>query len=159
MSYERVSEYRDGNTLMACSICGVRYVFPDEVRKSSDGLFRCLRTCDERPIRDRDKLIAQSHKRREVPPPKFGVNASYEPTTAGMSLGGGLATGSPTSTLNIPSGSFDASYLFHRVTLAGTSSNDGTYTITSIVDVHTFKVAEPTLSNEAFIGGTATFLT
>lgn len=157
MSYERVSEYRDGNTLMACSICGVRYLFPDEVRKSSDGLFRCLRTCDERPIRDRDKVIAQSHKRREVPPPKFGVNASYEPTTGGLSLLGGIADG-PSNTFNIPKGSFDDSYVLHRVTLAGTVSNDGAYVITAVPSVHVIKVTG-TVSGEAFIGGTATFST
>lgn len=71
MALEWISEFQDGQTRAVCSKCGVPYRWPSEIVKLNDGYFYCLRKCKEQTVLARDKLIAQSRKRRELPPPKF----------------------------------------------------------------------------------------
>lgn len=71
MAYEWNQDFEDGQTRAACSKCGVPYRWPSELVKLDDGFFYCKRRCLEQTVLSRDKLIAQSRKRREMPPPKF----------------------------------------------------------------------------------------
>lgn len=70
-------DFIDGNTRAACSKCGVPYRWPDELVKLDDGFFYCKRRCLEQTVRTRDRIIAQSRKRREMPPPKFVQPPQY----------------------------------------------------------------------------------
>lgn len=77
MGYEWIQDFQDGETRAVCSKCGVPYRFPKEIVKLDDGYFYCLRTCKERTVLARDRLIAQARKRREMPPPKFVIPPRY----------------------------------------------------------------------------------
>src|SRR5882724_3257713 len=71
MAYSWNQKFEDGETRAACSKCGVPYRWPSELTKLDDGFFYCKRRCLEQTVKARDKIIAQSRKRREMPPPKF----------------------------------------------------------------------------------------
>ena len=45
MAYRRPIKFAEGETLMACSLCGFSYLYPSELRYCDDKLFRCNRTC------------------------------------------------------------------------------------------------------------------
>jgi len=146
MSYARRQDFEDGQVLMACSICGVQYLFPDDIRRGSDNLFRCLRTCNEQPIRERDRIIAESHKRREMQPPKFGIAPSWNPVIVDGS--GGFIVGDFSfghGSINIPALTFSASDVGRSLTLTGSSLaavNAGSFRIIAILDAHTVEVQQ-----------------
>jgi hypothetical protein len=71
MAY-RATDYLPGSVPMACSICGRRRKFPDEIEKSDDGRFRCLDACSERTVLSVDKERAAFRPQPEQPPPLFG---------------------------------------------------------------------------------------
>ena len=157
MSYARTQDYELGQVLMACSICGVAYLFPDELVRGSDALFRCKRTCEEQPIRDRDKLIAESHKRREMPPPKFGIPPSWTPLVtngAGGFVVADFAFGH--GSISIPSLTFTSDFVGRSLTLVNTGgvpSNDGTWHIIAIIDANTVEVSETMPSDQPLDSG------
>lgn len=59
----------------ACSICGRRRLFPDEMVQSDDGLFRCTvgNGCDERTAYNVDRARAAFRPTPDMVPPKGGV--------------------------------------------------------------------------------------
>lgn len=65
---QRPTMYVPGSFLRQCDICGIRFLSSKLVR-GADGKFRCTRWCAEITNLEVDKLKAQSHKRREAPPP------------------------------------------------------------------------------------------
>jgi hypothetical protein len=75
--YEWAHEFQDGQTRAVCSKCGVPYRFPDEIVRLNDGFMYCKRRCLEQTVLTRDRIQAQSRKRREMPPPKFVQAPSY----------------------------------------------------------------------------------
>ena len=77
MSYERSPDYHEGQTKMACGICGFPYLFPSELTLCDDKIIRCKRTCMEETRLARDRKIAASRDRREVPPPPFGTKPNW----------------------------------------------------------------------------------
>lgn len=77
MSYEWLSNFEDGETRAVCSKCGAPYRYPSEIVRQNDGLFYCKRRCLEQTVLTRDRIQAQSRKRREAPPPKFVQAPSY----------------------------------------------------------------------------------
>lgn len=145
MSYTRPQDYFPGQVLMACSICGGPYLFPDELVRGPDMLFRCKRTCNELTVLERDKTIANSHKRREMPPPKFGVAPSWTPIVTNGD-GGFLVSDFSFGhgSINIPSLTFTADFIGRSITLTGTgvAANDGTWHIISIIDANTVLIQE-----------------
>ena len=157
MSYEWVHDFVDGNTRMVCSICGVPYRFPSEIRRSADGLFRCLRTCDEQTILERDRKIAASHGQREAPPIKFGLpppQDTAQPNTA--SLVGGAAD-VMTNTVTVPAMFFDDNSVGRTLTLFVQDGDllNGSYPVTKFVAMHVVGVSGLP-GSENFIMGTAT---
>jgi hypothetical protein len=80
MSYQWAHRFEDGQVRMPCSKCGVPYRFPSELERLDDGYFYCLRRCKEETILARDRKIAESRKRREMPPPKFAMDVRYSDT-------------------------------------------------------------------------------
>ena len=158
MSYEWVHDFVDGNTRMVCSICGVSYRFPSELRRSADGLFRCLRTCWETTILERDRKIAASHGQREAPPVKFGLPPSWD---AAVAVGTGTLVGAladaMAGTLTIPSLFFDDNSVGRTITIATTPGDplNGTYPVTKFVGMHVVAVTGLP-GSENFTSGTAT---
>lgn len=74
-AYTRPIRYVPGTLLRPCDICGIRFRFNELVR-SSDGKFRCVRWCREETQLDRDRIVAaadSSGALRTAPPPPFGV--------------------------------------------------------------------------------------
>ncbi len=69
MGQEWLQEFEDGETRAVCSKCGVPYRYPRELTLENDGFFYCNR-CREQTVLTRDRIQAQSRKRREQPPPK-----------------------------------------------------------------------------------------
>lgn len=72
MGYTRPSTFVPGTFLRTCDLCGIRYRAND-LRKGADGFWRCLKYCIEVPAITRDRISAQSQKRREAPPPPHGL--------------------------------------------------------------------------------------
>jgi hypothetical protein len=58
-------------------VCGIRFRNNQLVR-GPDGKFRCIRWCAEQTQLERDRISADSNKRREAPPPPFGVPYSFK---------------------------------------------------------------------------------
>jgi hypothetical protein len=77
VGYTWRQDYEEGQTRAVCSKCGVPGRFPAEIVKLDDGYFYCLRACYEKTVLSRDKLLAQSRRRREMPPPKFVIPPRY----------------------------------------------------------------------------------
>jgi len=71
-AYVRPIEFRPGTFLRPCDTCGIRFR-ADELVRGSDGHFRCRRWCAEQTQLDRDRIAAASDRRREAPPPPYGV--------------------------------------------------------------------------------------
>jgi hypothetical protein len=64
-----------GQVLCACSICGVPYLYPAEMRYCSDRLFRCLSTCDRPngvPLEE-SKKEGLTGAKQDNPTPRFPV--------------------------------------------------------------------------------------
>lgn len=43
--YSRTPHYEEGQALVACSICGMEYLYPRELVYANDRNFYCTRTC------------------------------------------------------------------------------------------------------------------
>lgn len=71
-----VQDFEDGQTRAVCSKCGVPYRYPRELKRQDDGFFYCPR-CLEQTVKTRDRIQAESRRRREQPPPKFVQPPSY----------------------------------------------------------------------------------
>jgi hypothetical protein len=70
-AYVRSQRYQPGAFLRQCDLCGIRFRSTELVR-GEDGFFRCLRWCIEVPAITRDKISAESQRRKEAPPPPHG---------------------------------------------------------------------------------------
>jgi len=53
-------------------MCGIRYR-ANQLRKGEDGFWRCVQYCLEVPPLTRDRISAESQKRKEAPPPPHGI--------------------------------------------------------------------------------------
>lgn len=73
-------DFVDGETRMACSICGSSRRFPSEITYCVDKLFRCNDKCMERTTFEIDQDIAASRRRRVEPDTSIGNPASWEAT-------------------------------------------------------------------------------
>ncbi len=77
MAYTRPLGAEDGTVLFACSICGIPYRYPGELRYCSDRLFRCERTCNDPHIpQEEDRKNGQAGKEREDIAPRFNVGVA-----------------------------------------------------------------------------------
>ena len=45
MSYKRPVEFADGETLLACTVCGFPYLYPSQLVLADDRKVYCTRTC------------------------------------------------------------------------------------------------------------------
>lgn len=81
MSYTRPQRFEPGAFLRTCDICGIRYRSTELVR-GEDGFWRCIAYCQEVPPLTRDKIISQSQRRREAPPPPHGIPFDRKSTYA-----------------------------------------------------------------------------
>lgn len=74
MSYTRPTRWEPGTFLRPCDLCGIRFR-ANELTRSSDGKFRCLRWCaGEMTQLDRDRISSASRAGlRDAPPAPFGV--------------------------------------------------------------------------------------
>jgi hypothetical protein len=68
----RPQTFEPGTFLRPCDLCGIRYR-ANQLRKGEDGFWRCLAYCHEVPMITRDRVSAQSQRRKEAPPPPHGV--------------------------------------------------------------------------------------
>lgn len=62
----------------ACSICGRKRLFPDQLVYSDDKLFRCMESCDERTAYNVDQQRAAWRVPPEPVPPMSGPPVSWE---------------------------------------------------------------------------------
>lgn len=67
-AHTRPTTYVPGAFLRQCDVCGIRFL-SDGLVRGADGKFRCKKWCVEITGLEVDKLKAQSHKRKEAPPP------------------------------------------------------------------------------------------
>jgi hypothetical protein len=56
--YRRPVTYAEGETIIACSICGFPYLFPSEMTYTDERTFRCNRTC-----LDNETITAHNRRR------------------------------------------------------------------------------------------------
>lgn len=66
--------------LMGCSVCGCAYEYPTEIRRTSDGLWRCIDNCsaDKPTVLDEQRATAASRQKRdEVTMPVMGIKAGW----------------------------------------------------------------------------------
>lgn len=77
----RVRTYSGRNTiLMACSVCGCSYEYPDQIRRTSDGLWRCIESCSaDKPtvLEEQRASAAARQKRDEVTMPITGIKPGW----------------------------------------------------------------------------------
>lgn len=71
-AYVRPIKFEPGTFLRSCDTCGIRFR-ANELVRGSDGHFRCRRWCAEQTQLDRDRIAAASDRRREAPPPPYGM--------------------------------------------------------------------------------------
>lgn len=153
MSYERTPDYHEGQTIMACGICGMSYLFPTELTMCDDRIIRCKRTCMEETALSRDRKIANSHVRRDINPPPFGIPTSYGrgiatsfACTGGSVVGGsgaGVGFGPNHGTVTVPLLDFALSMVGRSLRLTGTSDidNEGPHVIIAVPSIHKVAVA------------------
>lgn len=79
MAYVRPIKFEPGTFLRPCDTCGIRFR-ANELVRGSDGHFRCRRWCAEQTQLDRDRIAAASDRRREAPPPPYGVPYTFGDT-------------------------------------------------------------------------------
>lgn len=81
MSYRRRSRYAEGETLIACSICGFPYLFPSELTYADDKLFYCNRTCwlGKTKAQDERERAASKGRKDDDNPPLRGPKPSWRP--------------------------------------------------------------------------------
>ncbi len=76
-TYTRPIRFEPGTTLRTCDVCGWRFR-ANELVRGTDQKFRCIRWCAEQTQLDRDLISAAANKRREAPPPPFGIPFSFK---------------------------------------------------------------------------------
>jgi hypothetical protein len=79
MAYKRTPRYAPGQALMACSICGFPYLFPEELVFADDKLFYCLRTCwlGQTALTDTRERSYSNRRRDNDNPPIRGIRPSW----------------------------------------------------------------------------------
>jgi hypothetical protein len=75
----RPIDFVNGEVLTACSICGRRRLFPSQVVRSPDRLFRCT-DCNELTAFEYDQQIAAARRRRPEPDIGVGIGSQFEST-------------------------------------------------------------------------------
>lgn len=78
MGREWRHEFVDGETRMACSICGSSRRFPSEITYCADKLFRCNDKCMERTTFEIDQTISAARRRRDEVDVSIGNPAAWE---------------------------------------------------------------------------------
>lgn len=58
--YRRPVVFAEGETLIACSVCGFPYLFPSELTYTDEHTFRCNRTCLD------DETVTTHNRRRSA---------------------------------------------------------------------------------------------
>lgn len=79
MAYKRTPHYEMGQSLMACSICGFPYLFPNELVYADDKLFYCTRTCwlGKTVLTDTRERTYSNRRRDNDNPPILGIKPSW----------------------------------------------------------------------------------
>lgn len=77
----RPTDFVNGEVLTACSICGRRRLFPSQVVRSPDRLFRCMESCNELTVYEFNQEIAAARQRRPEPDIAIGVGSQFGQTT------------------------------------------------------------------------------
>jgi len=72
----RPTDFVNGEVLTACSICGRRRLFPSQVVRSPDRLFRCT-DCNEKTVLEFDQEIAAARRRRPEPDIAVGIGSQF----------------------------------------------------------------------------------
>lgn len=65
---------------MACSVCGCAYEYPAEIRRTADGLWRCVESCsaDKATVIEEERASAASRRKRDqVTIPAMGIKAGW----------------------------------------------------------------------------------
>ncbi len=73
----RPTDFVNGEVLTACSICGRRRLFPSQIVRSPDRLWRCLDSCNEVTAFEYDQEIAASRRRRPEPDIAIGIGSQF----------------------------------------------------------------------------------
>jgi len=76
----RPTDFVNGEVLTACSICGRRRLFPSQVVRSPDRLFRCM-DCNEKTVLEFNQEIAAARRRRPEPDTAIGVGSQFSAST------------------------------------------------------------------------------
>ncbi len=72
----RPTDFVNGEVLTACSICGRRRLFPSQVVRSPDRLFRCT-DCNEQTALEYNQEISAARRRRPEPDIAIGVGSQF----------------------------------------------------------------------------------
>lgn len=78
--YRRPVTFVEGETLIACAVCGFPYLFPSELAYTDERTFRCKRTCldDETKLtHDKRRAAWAQRKPDQVTPPLNGTTPSW----------------------------------------------------------------------------------
>lgn len=117
MTWTRPQTFEPGAFLRSCDICGIRFRSTQLVR-GEDGFWRCTYSCVEVPPITRDKIIAQSQRRKEAPPPPHGIPYDTKDTYAAEAqvlrfLVGAFVSGNPAGLgLNVAVAAAEGAYAF-----------------------------------------------
>lgn len=76
----RPTDFVNGEVLTACSICGRRRLFPSQVVRSPDRLWRCIESCNEKTVYEFNQEIASARRRRPEPDIAIGLGSQFEST-------------------------------------------------------------------------------
>ncbi len=77
----RPTDFVNGEVLTACSICGRRRLFPSQVVRSPDKLWRCT-DCNELTAYEYNQEISAARRRRPEPDIAIGVGSQFGATSA-----------------------------------------------------------------------------
>lgn len=102
-SYTRSQVFRPGTFLKPCGICGIRFR-ADELVRGDDGFYRCRRWCVEVTAITRDRISAESQRRREAPPPPHGEPFDRKSTYADEEVIFNFLCGQPVKDAGWPGG-------------------------------------------------------
>jgi hypothetical protein len=79
--YRRPVAFKDGETLIACAVCGFAYLYPSELTYTDEHTFRCNRTCldeETKLTHDRRRAAwAASRTPDQISPLLPGTKPSY----------------------------------------------------------------------------------
>ncbi len=73
----RPTDFVNGEVLTACSICGRRRLFPSQVVRSPDRLFRCMESCNEMTVLEYNQEISAARRRRPEPDIAIGIGSQF----------------------------------------------------------------------------------